>query len=74
MNVVDFFHGSAYQAEDLLHGIGFLLNVPVAYFAPGVHTFASRSERRGRLVWLNGMAFAGFALLVAGFAVRWGWL
>lgn len=73
-NVFDFFYKSTYQSDGLLQGVGFLLVVPLAYFAPAAFSFGARAEKPRVSVWLNGMAIAGLALVTTGFALGWGWL
>ena len=74
VNVFDFFYKSAHQPDDLLQGIGFLLVAPLAYFSPAAFSFGTRTEKPRASVWLNGMAITGFALVMTGFAFKWGWL
>ena len=74
VNVFDFFYKSAHQTSDLLQGIGFLLVVPLAYFSPNSLSFGTLTEKPRASVRLNGMAITGFALVMTGFAFKWGWL
>ena len=74
VNVFDFFYKSAHQPDDLLQGIGFLLVAPLAYFSPAAFSFGTRTEKPRASVWLNGMAITGLALVITGFAFKWGWL
>lgn len=71
-NVFGFFYKSTHQSEDLLQGVGFLLVVPLAYFAPTTFLLGTRARRPHVPTWLNGMAIAGLALVVTGFALGWG--
>jgi short subunit fatty acids transporter len=74
MNLTDFFYKSAFQAHDLLQGLGFLLGAPLAYFAPA--RFASPFKRalsqRHRGMWIASLV--GLVLVATGIALDLQWL
>ena len=74
LNLVDFFYKSAYQLDDILQGIGFLLIVPLAYFVPAAFSFTPRTHKLQISLLLKGSAMFGMLLVLFGFAVQWGWL
>lgn len=74
LNIVGFFHGSAFQADDLMQGLGFLLVVPQAYLVPAAFSFEPRTQKPQARPVIRGLAIAGLLLVLVGFAFEWGWL
>lgn len=74
VNVFDYFYKPTHQLQDLLQGVGFLLVVPLAYFAPNVFSFGSGVSKPQASILLSSMAVTGIAFVITGFAFQWGWL
>lgn len=74
LNIVDFFYKLAYQPDDLVQGLGFLLVVPLAYFVPAAFSFEPRTQKLQVRPAVKGMAVVGTSLVLAGFAFQLGWL
>lgn len=74
LSFASFFYKFNYQVDDLLQGIGFLLAVPLAYFAPVAMSFRPRPEKLLVHPWLKGMAILGLCLVLVGFVIEWGWV
>lgn len=71
LNIVDYFHKSAFQTADLLQGLGFLLMVPLAFLYPSAYTFRPGVVRVRPAAWTKWLSTFGIMLVISGFAVQW---
>ncbi|MGY1531556.1 hypothetical protein [Luteimonas sp. A649] len=73
LNIVDFFYKSSFSTDDLLQGLGFLLQAPLVYFSPPsfANPFKPNPRKPPVSSLVKGSAFVGLALLIVGLIVEW---
>lgn len=76
INIFDFFYKSAFQTDDLLQGLGFVLMAPLAYYVPSAFSnpFKLKQGKVHINPWLQSASIIGVSLVTVGTAMQWGWL